>query len=110
MIPGQPVHDHRGIVLEKTEYLSDHLLVAADHAVSIHHRFRHGRGSGCEKKFGHAVGNDFLVSGSDARRWSRLQQIGEGACLAAVRWRGRGDDLDVFADRGFDRRGVSNTV
>jgi hypothetical protein len=99
VIPGEPVEEDGGLVLQETENLGDHLLIAAEHAVGVDDAFGHACGTGSEEDFRHGVALNFLVGVFDGASWFRRSELGEGSCFSI--WWGCRRDRDFCFVRDY---------
>ncbi len=110
VIPGKPVEEDGRLVLEETKNLGNHLLIAAEHAVSVDDAFGHAGGTGGEEDFCYGVGLDFLVGGIDGGGGRGALEVGERCCWA-VRQRRSGDyDFCFLWDDFFEGMGVAFAI
>ena len=92
VVPGQPVDQHRRLLLQRREALADHLLVGAEHALGVDHALGQLGRAGGEQELGDRVGADLGVRRVDGGGGRGRQQLGERrrragprACLRRAR-------------------------
>src|SRR5271154_2894901 len=110
VIPGEPIEEDGRLVLQEAENLRDHLLLAAEHAVSVDDAFGHAGGAGGEEDFCDGVSLDFFVCGLDGWRWLRGCEFGEASCFSGWRWRGGYCDFCVVRYYLLERTGVAFAI
>jgi hypothetical protein len=109
VVPGQPVDDHRRLVVEEGPDLRDHLLVRTQHRLRVEHALRQIRRTGGEEDLRDGVGADLALSPRDRIRRRCGTKIRKGR-HGAVGRRCAGDEFRSLEVDRLQGRGVARRI